>query len=135
MTRHYRELLQLPTFEERFKYLYLGNRVAFETFGRERWANQEFYKSPEWLYARRQAIIRDNGCDLALEGLDIHDKIIVHHMEPITMEMIEADDPLLFDLDNLVCVTHNTHNAIHYGANNLYNPTFVERRPGDTKLW
>lgn len=135
MTRRYKELIQLETFDARFKYLHLGDSAPYASFGDQRILNQEFYRSPEWHRTRRQVIIRDNGCDMAVEGFDIHDKIIVHHIQPVTLEMIENGDPLLFDLDNLVCVSHHTHNAIHYGSNNLYNPVLIERRPGDTKLW
>lgn len=134
--RTYNEMILLPTFEDRYKYLKLGGVVGDETFGFDRYFNQAFYKSKEWLHARQEAIIRDNGCDLAIADRRIFDHIIVHHMNPLTMEQIEEGGPELFDLRYLVCVSHDTHNAIHYGDEKLLiKDTVVERRPGDTCPW
>jgi hypothetical protein len=129
-------MILLPTFEDRFKYLKLGGKVGGETFGWDRYFNQMFYKSTEWLHARQEAILRDNGCDLAIEDREIMGKIIVHHMNPLTLDQIESGGPELFDLRYLVCVSHETHNAIHYGDEHLLIPTnFVERKPNDTCPW
>lgn len=129
-------MILLPTFEERFKYLKLGGKVGGETFGWDRYFNQAFYKSREWLHARQEVILRDNGCDLAIDDREIMGKVIVHHMNPLTLDQIEEGGPELFDLQNLVCVSHETHNAIHYGDEHLLVPTnFVERRPNDTCPW
>jgi len=135
MSRSYRDLRRLSTFEERFRYLALGGRVGRETFGFDRWVNQGFYKSREWRQARDQTIVRDNGCDLGVEGYEIYDKIYIHHINPVTLEQIERGDPCLVDPDNLITVTHRTHNAIHYGNERLLPSPLVERRAGDTKLW
>lgn len=135
MSRSYRDLRRLSTFEERFRYLALRGRVGRETFGFDRWVNQGFYKSREWRQARDQVIVRDSGCDLGVEGYEIYDKIYIHHINPITLEQIERGDPCLVDPDNLITVTHQTHNAIHYGNERLLPSPLVERRPGDTKLW
>ena len=129
-------MILLPTFEERFRYLKLGGRVGEETFGWDRMFNQAFYKSREWLHARQEVILRDRGCDLAIEDREIMDKIIVHHMNPLTLEQIEAGGEELFDIRYLCCVSHNTHNAIHYGDESLLaRTTIVERRPNDTCPW
>ena len=134
--RTYNEMILLPTFEERFKYLKLGGEVGKDTFGFDRYFNQAFYKSREWRHARQEAIIRDNGCDLAIPDREILDHIIVHHLNPITMEQIDNGGEELFDLRFLVCVSHNTHNAIHYGDENLLiKTTLTERKPGDTCPW
>ena len=132
----YSELITLPTFEERYRYLKLSGVVAEETFGSHRYLNQAYYKSPEWRQARNSAIIRDNGCDLAMEGFEIHDRIYIHHINPITEKDILDRDPALFDLDNLICVSFNTHQAIHFGDESMLPINyFVDRTPGDTKLW
>lgn len=134
--RTYNEMILLPTFEERYEYLRLGGMVGEETFGFDRYFNQAFYKSKEWLHARQEAIIRDNGCDLAIPDRRIFDHIIVHHLNPITLSQLEEGGPELFDLRYLVCVSHNTHNAIHYGDDRLLvKSTITERRPGDTCPW
>ena len=134
--RTYNEMILLPTFEERFKYLKLGGEVGARTFGCDRYFNQEFYRSREWKRARREAIIRDNGCDLAISDREIFDHIIVHHINPLTIEQIEEGGEELFDLRYLVCVSHDTHNAIHYGDERLLvKSTITERRQGDTCPW
>lgn len=134
--RTYSELITLPTFEERFRYLQLNGTVGSETFGYDRFLNQYLYqKSQRWRTARDKAIIRDYGCDLAVEGYDIRGKIIVHHMNPITVEDILNEDDGIFDLEYLICTSHNTHNAIHYGDEGLLITTPIERTQYDTCPW
>jgi hypothetical protein len=133
--RSYSELIELQTFEERFEYLSIRGRVGCETFGFDRWVNQRFYTSTAWRSLRQKAIIRDGGCDLAIEDREIHSRLIVHHMNPITQEDIEYGTRMALDLDNLICTTHNTHNAIHFGDASLLVKPYVSRQPGDTKLW
>lgn len=131
----YNELIRLRTFEERFDYLRLGGMVGKETFGFERYLNQSFYRSTEWKYVRRDAIVRDNGCDLAFNGMEIYGKIIVHHINPITIDDIEQGRDCIFDLNNVICTSHNTSNAIHYGDKSLLIMPPKERKRGDTQLW
>lgn len=133
--RTYSELILLPTFEERFEYLRLDGRVGEDTFGFDRYLNQLFYRSYEWKKIRDQVIIRDNGCDLGIEGYDIYGKILIHHMNPITARDIADRTELLLNPEYLICVTHDTHNAIHYGDENLIIKAPVERRPNDTCPW
>lgn len=134
--RRYSELIKLPTFEERFEYLKLDGRVGKMTYGSDRIFNQAFYRSKEWRDFRNKVILRDNGCDLGIEDREIFDKVIVHHINPMTIEQLEAGGEDLFDMENFICCSHNTHEAIHYGdASLLIKTEFVERRPGDTKLW
>jgi len=135
IVRSYRELRRLQTFEERFEYLKLGGLVGQETFGFERYLNQVFYRSREWKKARNDAIIRDEGCDLGILDREIQGRIIVHHINPITIEDIELGRPCIFDLNNLICTSHNTSNAIHYGDASLLPRLPKERRKGDTLLW
>ena len=133
--RTYSELITIPTFEERYKYLKIGGKVGEETFGFERYLNQEFYKSYEWQSIRRQVIVRDLGCDLGIEGREIHGKIIVHHMNPITIDdIIEASDFLL-NPEYLICTLKSTHDAIHYGDESLLIKAPVERTKNDTCPW
>jgi hypothetical protein len=131
----YNELIRLRTFEERFDYLRIGGIVGKQTFGFERYLNQSFYKSTEWKYVRRDVIVRDNGCDLAFKGMDIYGRVIVHHINPITIEDIEEGRDCIFDMRNLICTSHNTSNAIHYGDKSLLITPPKERRRGDTQLW
>lgn len=131
----YSELIKLDTFEERFSYLSLKGRVGQETFGYDRYLNQVFYRSKEWKRFRNEIIIRDNACDLALKGHEIYSNIIIHHINPITLQDIDNRSHILFDPENVVCVTHNTHNAIHYGDISLLNTDPITRSPGDTCLW
>lgn len=135
MSRSYSELVRLQTFEERFDYLKFSAKIGEKTFGYERYLNQMFYGTPEWRAFRREAIIRDNGCDLGLEGYDIPDRIEVHHINPITAEMIKNNDPRLMDLENVICTSSRTHKAIHYGDKNLLPKLSIERRPNDTCPW
>lgn len=135
-TKSYKEMIKLKTFEERFNYLKLDGRVGKITYGVDRIFNQAFYHSKEWKDFRAKVIARDMGCDLGCEDREIFDKIIVHHINPMTMEQLEEGGDDLFDLDNFICCSHNTHEAIHYGDESLLPRTnFIERRPGDTKLW
>jgi len=132
----YDELIKLPTFEERFKYLQLKGQCSIETFGGHRLLNQMLYRSPQWEEVRRKVIIRDNGCDLGIEDRPIHTKILIHHINPITIDQVTHFDPCVFDMNNLICCTHRTHNAIHYGDVEGLTPTEpIERKPGDTRLW
>ena len=135
MTRTYTDLMRIPTFEERFEYLKLSGRVAKETFGFDRWLNQVFYRSPQWRQLRNQIIIRDNGCDLGIPGREIYDKIYVHHMNPLLKDDIVNKTEYLTNPEYLICVSHMTHEAIHYGDANLLMRDPVERKPGDTILW
>lgn len=133
--RTYSELITIPTFEERYKYLKIGGKVGEETFGFERYLNQEFYKSHEWQSIRRQVIVRDLGCDLGIKDREIHGKIIVHHMNPITIDdIIEASDFLL-NPEYLICTLKSTHDAIHYGDESLLIKAPVERTKNDTCPW
>ena len=131
----YSELMQLPTFEERYRYLKLGGRVGEETFGFDRYINQLFYKSDLWLALRDEIIIRDNGCDLGVEGHDIYSRIIIHHMNPITKEDILEQSEFLLNPEYLICTRKSTHDAIHYGDESLLLTAPVERRPNDTCPW
>lgn len=133
--RTYSELIQLSSFEDRLKYLKLNGVVANETFGFDRYLNQKFYRSPEWKRLRDQIIIRDKGCDLACKGHNIYGKIIVHHMNPISIEDVEENRDSLFNPEYLVCASLDTHNYIHYGYEQKEKSVFTERCPGDTKLW
>ena len=133
--RTYSELILLPTFEERFKYLQLNGRVGDDTFGFDRYINQNFYRSAEWKRIRDQVIIRDNGCDLALEGHEIYGRILIHHMNPITVKDVELSTEYLINPEYLICVTHNTHNAIHYGDEKLLMKGPVVRTKNDTCPW
>lgn len=135
MRRSYSELAQLRSFEDRYNYLALNGSVGRATFGFDRYLNQRFYGSSQWRRIRHAVIARDGGCDLGVEGYDIHDRIYIHHLNPMTISDIERGDPSILDLDNLVAVTHQTHNAIHYGDETQIRRPFVERSPGDTKLW
>jgi len=132
--RSYSELERLTTFEDRFRYLALQGQVGASTFGFDRWINQQFYRSREWRRIRDLAIVRDNGCDLGIPGYEIHDRILVHHMNPLTVADIEDGDDALA-LEYLICTTHQTHNAIHYGDESLLRRPLVPRGPGDTQLW
>lgn len=131
----YSELITLPTYEERFNYLKLEGVVGEMTFGFDRYLNQKLYTSQEWKTVRNQVIVRDNGCDLACEGYEIYGKILIHHINPITVEDIINRNPIIFDLENLITTVHNTHNAIHYGDENLLIKGPIERTKNDTIPW
>lgn len=134
-SKSYRELSRLHTFEERFRYLRLRGDVGRDTFGFDRVFNQKFYNSSEWKRVRRKVILRDNGCDLGIPGHDISGVILIHHLNPITMKDIEDGSDALLDPDNLICTSHLTHNAIHYGDENLLPKNPIERKPNDTCPW
>lgn len=133
--RTYTELTKLRTFRERFEYLKLDGLVGEETFGFERYLNQQFYHSLEWRRIRDRVIARDLGCDLAMEGYEIHEPILIHHMNPITVVDIRHGTEFLADPDYLICVTKNTHNAIHYGDASMLITEPIERTPNDTSPW
>lgn len=133
--RTYSELVSLPTFEERFRYLKIGGGVGRETFGFDRYLNQVFYRSRVWKDIRNEVIIRDSGRDLAMIGHEIYDRIIIHHMNPISIEDIERNSRRLLDPEFLICTTHNTHNAIHYGDESLLVISPIERSRNDTCPW
>ena len=131
----YSELVQLPTFEERYQYLRLDGIVGEDTFGFDRYLNQIFYRSQRWRSIRDRVIVRDNGCDLGVEGYEIYGRILIHHMNPITIKDIERESAFLLDPEYLICVTHNTHNAIHYGDDGLLIKAPIERSKNDTCPW
>lgn len=134
--RTYSELITFPTFEERFRYLNLDGVVGKDTFGYDRYINQQLYhRSRKWKKARDEVIIRDNGCDLGIEGREIYGRIIVHHMNPITMEDVVNDRDWIYNPEFLICTTHITHNAIHYGDEHLLMTAPIERSPNDTCPW
>ena len=128
-------MCSFSTFIERFNYLKLNGKVGIETFGFDRYLNQVLYCSQEWKRFRRQVIIRDNGCVFGLDGYNINGRLIVHHINPITLEQIEQRDPMIFSMENVVCVTHNVHEAIHYGDESLIPTDPIIRKPNDTCLW
>ena len=133
--RTYSELIKIPTFEERFQYLRLDGVVGESTFGFDRYLNQIFYRSARWKKVRDYVILRDNGCDLDMEGYEIYDRILVHHMNPITIRDIEHETEYLIDPEFLISTVHNTHNAIHYGDEKLLPQLPIERKPFDTCPW
>ena len=133
--RRYSELIRIPTFEERFEYLRLDGQVGADTFGSDRYLNQIFYKSPEWKKIRDEIIIRDQCCDLAMPGYDIHGPVLIHHLNPITKEDILSRTDLLLNPEYLVCTIQSTHNDIHYGDVNLLITNPIERKPNDTCPW
>ena len=133
--RTYSELIQLPTFEERFNYLRLDGVVGKDTFGFDRYLNQQFYRSSEWKRIRNQVIVRDNGCDLGIDGYEIHGRILIHHINPISIEDLQHMSDLLMNPEYLICVSHRTHNAIHYGDESLIVTAPIERRQNDTCPW
>ena len=133
--RSYQELIRLPTFEERFEYLKLGGVVGRSTFGFDRYLNQTLYRSKEWKLLRRDIIVRDECCDLAIIDREISGLVLIHHINPIKIEDIEFGNPRVFDPNNLICTSHSTHNAIHYGDKSLLIRLPQERRKGDTSLW
>ena len=133
--RTYSELIKLPTFEERYAYLRLGGKVGEATFGFDRYLNQIFYKSDEWRSIRDEVIIRDNGCDLGIEGREIESYILIHHMNPITKQDILDRSEFLLNPEYLICTIKNTHDAIHYGDENLLIKDPIVRRKYDTCPW
>ena len=134
--RRYSDLTELGSFEERFRYLSLGGAVGGDTFGFDRYLNQQFYRSAEWKRARDIVISRDRGCDLGIPGREIQGKILVHHMNPLTVADIQGGWEFMLDPEFLVCVSHETQNAIHYGDKSVCGADIpVERHPGDTAPW
>lgn len=131
----YSDLRRLHTFEDRFEYLKLSGGVGRSTFGFDRYINQHFYESREWKQVREHVIIRDNGCDLGIEGYEIHHGLLIHHMNPITIDELLAKSTVVLEPEFLITTRHSTHNNIHFGAKNPYPRVVLERRPSDTKLW
>lgn len=135
VNRRHSELVQLGSFNDRFEYLKLGGSIGRSTFGFDRHINQRFYASRQWQDVRQYVIYRDNGCDLGVEGYEIHDAPLIHHMNPMSIEDILHGEEWILDPEFLITTTHDTHNAIHYGAKKLYPRVVPERVPNDTKLW
>ena len=133
--RTYTELSKLRTFEERFRYLKLDGMVGKETFGFDRYLNQIFYRSQKWKSIRDEVIVRDLGCDLGVEGYEIHGRIIIHHMNPITLRDLETESDFLLDPEYMISTIHNTHNAIHYGDESLLITAPIIRTKNDTCPW
>lgn len=135
MVRCYSELILLPTIDERFKYLRIAQFVAKDTFGSYRYLNQRFYSSKEWRSIRSAIVLRDNGCDLAMDGYPVGNRGYIHHINPITVEQLERGDNAIFNPENLILCSFQTHNAIHYSNGNSLQKDLIERHPGDTRLW
>lgn len=135
MIKSYQGLMLLPTFEERFDYLKLYGSVGHPTFGLDRYLNQTLYHSRNWKFIRRDVIVRDKACDLAISDREIFGGIRVHHINPITVEDIELGNDCVFDINNLICTSHDTHNAIHYGDASKLPTLPTERKKGDTCPW
>lgn len=133
--KRYSELIQLPTFKERYEYLKLDGRVGEDTFGFDRYLNQIFYRSQKWKRIRNQVIVRDNGCDLGIEGYEIHERILIHHMNPLSITDLEEETEYLLDPEYLISTTHHTHNAIHYGDSGLLILDPIVRTKNDTCPW
>lgn len=133
--RTYTELSRLHTFEDRYQYLKLDGTVGTSTFGFDRWVNQEFYRSREWKDVRNHVIVRDDGCDLGIPGYEIYVNLLIHHMNPISIQDLEHGNEWILDPNFLITTSHRTHNAIHYGDESLLPRGPVVRRFGDTKLW
>lgn len=133
--RTYSELITLPTFEERYEYLKLGGAVGEETFGFDRWLNQRFYKTREWIQVRDKIIVRDFGCDLGIEDREIYGRILIHHMNPISQEDIIHRSEILLDPEFLICTSKVTHDAIHYGDASLLTTGPIVRTQFDTCPW
>ena len=134
-SRSYIELCRLDTFEERYDYLRLDGVLGAKTFGFDRWINQHFYRSKEWKLVREQIIVRDNGCDLGVPGFEIYSGLLVHHMNPLTVEDIERGVDWILDPNYLITISLRTHNAIHYGDESQLPRGPIMRREGDTTLW
>ena len=133
--RSYRELLRLPTFIERYRYLRLQGHVGIDTFGHNRYLNQVLYSSPEWKRFRKEILVRDNGYDLGCEDREIKGIIVIHHINPLTIEDVERQSPVIFDPNNVISCADITHKAIHYGDENLLPKDLIERKPGDHCPW
>lgn len=136
LNRSYRELMTIDNILDRYEYLKLSGKVSDITFGSRRYLNQDFYRSKEWKDVRNEVILRDQSCDLAIPEYEIYSKPIVHHINPITIDdVMDENWSKLFDLDNLITVSYNTHQAIHFGDDRMLPKLPIERRPGDTSLW
>lgn len=135
MIKTYSELIQLPTFQERFEYLKLDGQVGVQTFGFDRYINQQFYRSTEWKRIKNSVIVRDNGCDMAHPDYPIYGKMVVHHLNPVDEDDVLMQRDILINPEYLVCVSLLTHNAIHYGDFNILPKPYVERQPNDTCPW
>lgn len=135
MIRSYSDLRFIPTFEERYRYLKLRGAVGETTFGFDRYMNQMFYTSSQWKHIRQQVIARDAGCDLGIPGYEIFHRLVIHHMNPMTVDNFKEGDSSILDPEYLITTTHRTHNAIHFGDESLLVRPLTERRRGDTKLW
>lgn len=134
--RTYTELNNIKSFNDRFRYLKLDGNVGESTFGPDRYLNQMLYNSSEWRQFRNRIIVRDNGCDLGCDGYDIYGKILIHHINPISKSDILNRDSMIFDPENVICVSFDTHNAIHYGDESIFNATqVIERTKNDTCPW
>lgn len=133
--RNFSKLRKLKSFKERYDYLKLGGEVGIATFGADRYLNQAFYRSKEWKRVRDQVIVRDNGCDLGVEGYQIYDRIYIHHMNPMTVDDVLDRNEDILNPEFLICVSFDTHNAIHFGDASLLPKLPIERKPGDTTLW
>jgi hypothetical protein len=135
MTKRYSELTMLSSFEDRFDYLSLQGYIGEATFGYDRWINQQFYGSREWKLVRDFVILRDEGCDLGVEGYELHTGLLIHHMNPITPDAITHHDPDILNPEYLITTSKLTHNALHYGNKSMLKKPFVERVRNDTRLW
>lgn len=133
--RCYSDIRRIDTFEERFDYLVLSGEVGAATFGFDRWINQNFYTSAEWRRTRREVILRDEGRDLGIEGYEIHGGLVVHHMNPMTPNDIIHNESWILDPEYLITTSSDTHNTIHFGDRSQLKKPYVERKPGDTRLW
>lgn len=133
--KSYKELSRLQTFKERYEYLKLDGYVGKDTFGFDRYLNQFFYSSPEWKRVRNEVILRDNGCDLGIEGYEIHGKILIHHINPIDQNDIIQKSDWILNPDFLICTSHRTHNAIHYGDASQLPSLPIERTKNDMCPW
>lgn len=135
MIRSYSDIIQVHTFEERFRYLSLKGAVGVDTFGFDRYINQQFYASRQWKQIRNHVIARDNGCDLGIEGFEIFERLVIHHMNPMSASDIAHGVEDILNPEFLITTTHQTHNAIHYGDERQLPRLFVPRKAGDTNLW
>lgn len=133
--RTYTELKRLNTFEDRFRYLALHGDVGRSTFGFDRHINQQFYTSREWRQLRHHVIARDLGCDLGIDGYDIHGQLLIHHINPLRVDDIVHSNPDILDPEFLITTTQRTHNALHFGDERQLPRPLASRQPGDTKLW
>lgn len=133
--RNFKELSRLKTFEERYEYLRIKGDVGIETFGFDRYLNQALYSSKEWKQVRDIVILRDNGCDLGMDGYEIQKGIIIHHMNPLTINDVLNRNEDIFNPNYLICCSHRTHNAIHYGDSEQLPKSLIERKPKDTCPW